>query len=172
VTFTSALSHQLWQTRGKDLLMSHSLWQQNPKVNLQFTLSIKSNTSELHNISGFSDCYNTWHNAAIREPSVLHCTSSSATRTIDKTVLRDAQTQPLDSILDQSNPHTHTIQFNINFPLNLGLPSGFFSSGHLMLSCVIQHQSSRIWVTCFHAPLLWQDTIVRFKDALTVTKPF
>jgi len=111
--------------------MSHSLWQRNPKVNLQITLSTKTNNYALHNISSISD----WlHNVKILQPTLLCGVSTSTTHNVKKSVLDDAQRQPLDSILNQCNLHVHKIQFNINFPLCLGLPSGLFLSECLMLS--------------------------------------
>jgi len=110
--------------------MSHSLWQCNPKVNLQITLSTKTNNSALHNISRFSDCL---HNIKIRDPNLLHGASTTATIKVKKSVLDDDQSQPLDSILNQCNRHVHKNQFNINFPRSLGLPSSLFLSQHLML---------------------------------------
>lgn len=112
--------------------MSQSLWQCNRKVNLQITLSIKTNNSALHNISRISD----WlHNIKIiTGHSLLHGASTSTAIKVKKCVLDNDQSQPLDSILNQCNPHIHKIQFNINFPLRLGLPSSLFLSEHLMLS--------------------------------------
>jgi len=111
--------------------MSHSLWQCNPKFNLQITLSIETKNSALHNISSISD----WlHNVKIRDPNLHRGASTSATHKVKKSVLDDAQSQPLDSILNKCNPRVHKIQFNIDFPLSLGLSSGLFLSEHFMLS--------------------------------------
>jgi len=120
--------------------MSHSLWLCNAKANLQITLSIKTNNSALHNISRISD----WlHNIKIWDPNLLRGASTSATRKVKKPVLDDTQSQPLDSILNQCNPHVHMIQLDINFPLYLGLAVA--SSFQNICCCQIQHQSSKIW---------------------------
>ena len=86
---------------------------------LQITLSIKTNNSALHNISRVSD----WlHNIILQDPNLLCGASTSATHKVNKSVLDDTLSQPLDSVQNQCNPHVHKIRFNINFPLCLGLP--------------------------------------------------